>query len=78
MSSTVNERDLIVVLKWLRDVRIRHLRRRRGPWAFRQALIMVLALDTAAALEGGVPRGDLDAFDEVARADAWEWVRRRG
>lgn len=74
----VSEEELFKVLMELRDLRARHLRRRGSPWALRQAFIIVLTLDTAAALERGVPPENLQGFDAVAQADAQEWVRRRG
>lgn len=76
MSATVKKEALIEVLAGFRDVRLRNVRRGRGPWAFRQALIMVLELDTATALKRGVEASTLEAFDATVRADSREWVRR--
>jgi len=73
----VSEKELFEVLKRLRDVRARHVRRKGDPWAFRQALVMVVELDTAAALERGVDIRVLNSFDVTVRADARAWVRRR-
>ena len=74
---TVSERELFLVLKWLRDVRSWAFKRRLDPWAFRQAMIIVLELDTATAIERGRTPEQLAAFDRVAREDAREWVRNR-
>ncbi|GAH62054.1 unnamed protein product, partial [marine sediment metagenome] len=51
---TVKKQDLLQVLKWLRDLRIRAIKKTIDPWAFRQGLLLVLQLDTQAALERGV------------------------
>lgn len=74
----VPERELFEVLKRLRDVRAWAARRRLDPWAFRQAMLIVLELDTIVALESGRTPEELAKFDDVARADAREWVRNRG
>jgi len=76
--STVNERNLFAVLKWLRDLRARAIKHKIDPWAFRQALVMILELDTVAALGRGVTAETLAAFDATVRGDSREWVRRRG
>ena len=76
--STVNEEDLGFVLKKLRDLRAWVVHTETDPWAFRQALVMVLELDTTAALERGVEYSTLTAFDAQVRADARTWAQRRG
>jgi len=68
MSSTVKEQDLLQVLKWLRDVRFRAVKKRLDPWAVRQGLLMVLELDTRAALERGVPPEERERFDRLVEA----------
>lgn len=75
---TVKEEELFRILKRLRDVRLWATRRDLSPWAFRQALVMVLELDTVAALERGVEYSTLDTFDATVRSDAREWVQRKG
>ena len=72
---TISERDLIEVLKGLRDLRLRHLQGDRDPWAFRQALILVEELDRVGALEKSVKPQDLDSFDAKVREDAKRWAR---
>ena len=74
--NTVSERDLVEVLRRLRDVRAWSVRRRIDPWAFRQALLLVLHIDTACALERGVSREHLASFDGFVAGEAREWVRR--
>jgi len=46
----------------------------RDPWAFRQALITVLAIDTAVALESDVTPGSLRRFDMRAELKAREFI----
>lgn len=75
---TVKKQDLITVLKWLRDLRIRALRKRIDPWAFRQGLLLVLQLDTRAALERGVPLEALQNFDRLSQAAAEEVQLEQG
>ena len=69
---TVKERDLYQVLVWLRDLRLRAVKKKIDPWALRQGLLMVLYLDTVAALERGIPRENLQAFDDLVEANAAE------
>lgn len=69
---TVQERDLRQVLAWLRDLRARVLKKRIDPWAFRQGLLLVLHIDTRAALERGVPAEDLRTFDRLVQENAEE------
>lgn len=67
---TVREQDLLQVLKWFRDLRIRSIKKRIDPWAFRQAILLILQLDTRAALERGVTLEALQKFDRLTRTDA--------
>ena len=69
---TVQERDLLQVLKWLRDLRLRAIKKRIDPWALRQGFLLILHLDTQAALEKGVPREALRAFDRTVEENAAE------
>lgn len=62
----VKQEDLLTILVKLRDVRAWAVHNEADPWAFRQALITVMAIDTAAALERGVKNEDLARFDELA------------
>ena len=75
---TVKERDLLQVLKWLRDLRLRAVKKRIDPWALRQGLLLILHLDTRAALERGVPREDLRTFDRLVEANAAEILLGKG
>ena len=70
----VNEKHLLKALKYLRDLRVWGVRRNIGPWAIRQALITVLAMDTEAALERGVEPETLFKFDELAEEKAVEFI----
>ena len=76
--ATINKEELLEVLKRFRNMRARHVRRGGDPWAFRQALIMVLELDTVAALERGIEAETLASFDATIREDSQMWVRGRG
>ena len=67
---TVREQDLLQVLKWLRDLRIRAIKKKIDPWALRQSLLLVLHLDTLAALERGVTLEALQNFDRLTQASA--------
>jgi len=73
--ATIDKKDLLEVLGRLRDVRAWNVRRDGDPWAFRQALIIVLELDTAAAHQRGVAPRDLSRFDDQARASAHRYMR---
>ena len=75
-TKTVPERDFYLVLEKLRDVRNLAVERDINPWAFRQAMITVLELDTVTAVERGVKPEKLDEFDAVAGEEAREFVRR--
>ena len=71
----VPEKDFYLVLERLRDVRKWAVERDIDPWAFRQAMITVLELDTVTGVERGVKPKKLDEFDAVARREAREFVR---
>ena len=71
----VPEKDFYLVLKRLRDVRKWAVERDIDPWAFRQAMITVLELDTVTGVERGVKPEKLDEFDAVTRREAREFVR---
>lgn len=77
MSETVPSRDFHLVLKGLRDVRAMAVRKDLNAWAFRQAIITILALDTKSALEKGILQEDLDKFDAFAEEEAEEWLGTR-
>ena len=76
--ATISKKDLTEVLARLRDVRAWNVKRKGDPWAFRQALILVLELDTAAALQRGVTPRDLTFFDATVRKNVQTWVRGIG
>ena len=71
----VPEKDFYLVLERLRDVRKWAVERDIDPWAFRQAMITVLELDTVTGVERGVKPEKLDEFDAVTRREAREFVR---
>lgn len=71
----VPDKDLAEVLGWLRELRLRAFQGSLDPWAFRQALIIVLELDRVGALEKGVKLGDLNRFDAKAWEDASRWAK---
>jgi len=70
----VREGDLINMMRYIRDLRRWAYEHKVDPWAVRRALVMVLALDTAAALKRGVSSENLEAFDREIRASVQEWV----
>jgi len=70
----VNEKDLLHVLVRLRDVRREAVVHGGDPWAFRQAMIMVMAMDTETALERGIEASTLAKFDELAEEKAQEFL----
>lgn len=72
----VPDRCLYLLLARLRDVRNWAGESNVDPWAFRQAMITVLELDTWTALESGVKPDTLDEFDAEAKKQAREFVRR--
>lgn len=71
---TVDERNFYDVLGKLRDLRAWAVVNRADPWAFRQAMITVLAIDTAVALEGGIEPDGLALFDVRAQDKAREFI----
>ena len=75
MTGTVREEDLMPILTRLRDLRRYAVMHNIDPWAFRQALLLALELDTQAALLRGISRRDLAAFDQRAVEDARRLVR---
>ena len=72
--ATVDEGNFYDVLKRLRDLRGWAVNNRADPWAFRQALITVMAIDTAVALDAGVEAEALANFDEAAELNAEEFI----
>jgi len=77
-STTVSDWELVGVLKRLRDTRRWAVRADVNPWAYRQAIIFILELDTAAALERGVSKEHLESFDSRAQEDARSFLREAG
>lgn len=72
---TVEEKDLVSVMLKVRDLRAWALRFGINPWALRQGLVMALEMDTAAAIERGIPKDDLDNFDKLTRVDINSWIK---
>lgn len=70
----VDERDFYAFLERLGDVRKLSVLNEADPWAFRQAMITVMAIDTAVALDHGIDAEALASFDEVAELGALEFV----
>ena len=62
------------VLTKLRDVRKWAVVNQGDPWAFRQAMITVMAIDTACALEADVDPRALEKFDMAAKEKAREFL----
>ena len=75
---TVKEQDLLQVLKWLRDLRLRSIKKRLDPWAVRQAFLLILRLDTLAALERGVTPEAIQRFDRLCQDVAEEIKMGKG
>ena len=70
----VDERTLLHVLARLRDIRREAVDTLADPWAFRQAMITIMAIDTECALEAGIATETLFAFDEAAEIKAVEFI----
>lgn len=71
-----DEEDLLYILKNLRDLRAWAYHTKVDPWVFRQGLIMVLEMDTDAALKRGVSEKDLQLFDKGAKSEARRWISK--
>ena len=67
---TTPERDLLQALKKIRDLRAWAVRKRIDPWALRQALLLTIHIDTAAALKRGISSEGIQAFDGLAMDNA--------
>ena len=70
----VDESTFYEVLTKLRDIRKWSVINKGDPWAFRQAMITIMAIDTACALETGVEPDELVLFDMHAREKAQEFI----
>lgn len=70
----VDERIFYEVLTKLRDVRKWAVVNKGDPWAFRQAMITVMSIDTTVALETGIDPRALEKFDLVAKEKAREFL----
>ena len=70
----VNEETLHAVLAELRTLRLWAVVNRADPWAFRQAMITLMAIDTHVALERGVEVKTLRNFDVAAKEKAREFI----
>ena len=70
----VDEGRFYDVLTKLRDVRKWAVINKGDPWAFRQAMITVMAIDTACALDIGIEIDGLVLFDMHARDKAQEFI----
>lgn len=75
MELTVDEKTFYAVLERLRDVRKWATLTQADPWAFRQAMITVIAIDTTVALESGVEAKNLAGFDVEAGLRAEEFIK---
>jgi hypothetical protein len=73
--NTVPTEDFEDVMVKIRDLRRWATSRRLDPWAFRQALLVALEIDTQAALEHGISMDDLAKFDDLARQDIRRWLK---
>ncbi len=70
----VDERIFYEILTKLRDVRKWSVINKGDTWAFRQAMITVMAIDTACALEADVDPRALEKFDMAAKEKAREFL----
>jgi len=71
---TVDEKHFYDALQRLRDVRKWATTTQGDPWAFRQALITVMSIDTTVALEAGIDPRELKKFDMAAGFRAEEFL----
>lgn len=72
--ATVSMKDFRAALLQLKEARAWAVQWKIDAWAFRQALLTVVAFDTQAALDRGVTREALDTFDVVARREAQQFL----
>lgn len=72
----VDEDQLYRALKKYLDLLEWVQRENISPWTNRQALITALVMNANAALERGIPRKNLVAFDRVARLEALKVIAR--
>lgn len=70
----VDEEAFYDVLARLRDVRRWATTTQGDPWAFRQAMITVMSIDTTCALETGIDPRALKKFDMIAAERAREFI----
>ena len=71
---TVNEKDLVEVLKWIRGLRAYAVKHNLDAWAVRQGLLMALIMDARAAIQRGIKPVDLRRFDRAVRDDMHGWM----
>lgn len=74
--TTVRERDLTTCMVYIRDMRAHAVINNVDPWAVRQALVLALEMDTAAALERGVKPEELRRFDTFIKKDVRAWLKK--
>lgn len=72
--SVVESLDLNLVLSGIRELRKLAILKKIDPWAFRQALIMTLEMDTDAAMKRGIKKQELDIFDDRVRVDVEAYI----
>jgi hypothetical protein len=71
-----SEDEVLAVLVKIRDLRLWTLQVGIDPWATRQALLIMLELDTTAALERGVEAQNLVNFDTSVKQDIQSWISK--
>lgn len=72
--TAVTMKDFRAALVKLKDTRAWSNRWKIDAWAFRQALLTILVIDTQAALERGVTQAALDKFDAGARQEIQKFL----
>ena len=71
---TVEEKDLIQVMKWIRGLRAYAVKHNLAAWAVRQGLLMALEMDTRTAINRGIKPEDLHRFDRAVSVDVRAWM----
>ena len=71
--SEIRAAHLKAALTQMRNVRAWSIKNDINPWAFRQALLFALEVDTHHALQK-VKKEDLDRFDKAVKEDTQGWI----
>ena len=76
MTHTVSEKDLKRCLLKIRNMRLWAAKHKVNPWAFRQALLIAVTIDTQAAYTQSIPPENLERFDKQVALDMEPWINK--